>query len=440
MVRVSAAPSEAQLASSAARKVSRRLLPFLFVLYIVAYLDRINVGFAQLQMKGALGFGDSVYGLGTGIFFIGYFLFEVPSNLILARTGARLWIARIMITWGLISASMAFVQTPASFYALRFLLGVAEAGFFPGIIYYLGSWFPEEQRASVVSRFMTAVPIAGVIGGPLSGALFTLDGTAGLAGWQWIFLAEGLPSVVLGIAVLFYLTDRVEDAHWLSPAERAVLGTRIRMEEQQIAARGHVGVLRALLHPTVWRLSLLLFPLVVGLYGITFWLPQIIQGFSGLGNVAVATVSAIPYLTAVVVMVVFGAHSDRTGERRLHLAVAALAGAVGMALSASARSPGAVLAALSLSAAGILSANPIVWALPTTFLTGSAAAGAIGLINSFANLGGFVGPYLIGRVHDATGSFTASLLAIAALLLCTPVLALSLRRPPPADALQASDG
>lgn len=243
------------------RKVSRRLIPFLFLLYVAAYLDRINIGFAQLQMKGTLGFSDSVYGLGTGIFFIGYFLFEVPSNLILARTGARVWIARIMISWGVISSAMAMVRTPAGFYALRFLLGVAEAGFFPGIIYYMSRWFPAAERASAISRFMTAAAVSGIVGGPLSGVLFTLDGVMGLAGWQWIFLAEGVPSVVLGVAVLWFLTDRPEDARWLSPAEREYLGAKMRAEVDLIMRRGHVSLRHALVHPIVWRLSLLSFTL-----------------------------------------------------------------------------------------------------------------------------------------------------------------------------------
>jgi ACS family tartrate transporter-like MFS transporter len=400
------------------------------VLYVAAYLDRINIGFAQLQMKGALGFSDSVYGLGTGIFFIGYSLFEVPSNIILARTGARVWIARIMITWALISSAMALVRTPASFYALRFLLGVAEAGFFPGIIYYLGRWFPAAERGAAISRFMTALAVSGIVGGPLSGALFKLDGVAGLAGWQWIFLAEGIPSLVLGVGVLFFLTERPEEARWLSPTERDYLGAKIRAETDQIADGGHMSMRRALLHPTVWRLGLLGFTLGVGLYSISFWLPQIVQASFGLGNVEVAIISAIPYLAATVAMVIVGAHSDRSRERCLHIGGAALVGAVGITASACVHSPVPGLITLSVAVAGIFSALPILWSLPTAFLSGSAAAGAIALICSVANLGGFVGPYLIGRVHEATGSFTGSLLSIAGVLLGSMALALSLRTSP----------
>jgi ACS family tartrate transporter-like MFS transporter len=418
---------ESAVDAATLRKVSRRLIPFLFLLYVAAYLDRINVGFAQLQMKTELGFSDSVYGLGAGIFFIGYFPFEIPSNLILARVGARVWIARIMITWGLISAAMAFVHTPTSFYVLRFLLGVAEAGFFPGVIYYLGLWFPAAQRARAVSQFMTATAIAGVVGGPMSAALFGLDGVAGLAGWQWIFVAEGVPSVLLGVIVLFYLTERPAAAPWLTADERASLGARIQAEADAIAARGET-LRGALLHPIVWRLALLYFSLIVGFYSISFWAPQIIRSFSTLDNVGVALVSAIPYVAAAFAMVIVGAHSDRTGERRVHIAVSAGVGALGMIASAYVAAPVVGVFALSVAAIGIWSAVPVFWSLPTAFLTGTAAAGAIALINSFGNLAGFVGPFVIGRVHDATGSYSVSLLVVAASLLGSVALAMSLRR------------
>src|SRR5262245_30447285 len=247
----------------AMQKVSRRLIPYLFVLYVAAYLDRINIGFAQLQMKSALGFSNTVYGLGGGVFFLGYFLFEVPSNLILARVGARAWIARIMITWGLIASAMAIVRTPAEFYGLRFLLGVAEAGFFPGVIYYLSQWVPASARASAISRFMTATVVAGIVGGPLSAALFKLDGMGGLAGWQWIFVAEGIPSIVLGFTTLWFLTDRPAEAKWLSPADREHLERTMRSEAANFARRGHISLRHALLHPTVWRLSFLSFALQI---------------------------------------------------------------------------------------------------------------------------------------------------------------------------------
>ncbi|MCA1595409.1 MAG: MFS transporter, partial [Chloroflexi bacterium] len=311
-------------------KVTRRLIPFLFILYIGAYLDRINVGFAQLQMKSALGFGDVVYATGAGIFFVGYFLFEVPSNLILHRTGARVWIARIMVTWGIISCCMMFVHTAFSFYALRFLLGLAEAGFFPGMILYLTYWFPPVHRARAISRFMTATPLAGVVGGPLSGVLLTLHGMGGLQGWQWLFLVEGIPSIILGIVVLLYLTDRPEDAHWLTADEKQ----HIRLLLQPEAERPAFTLRQAMSSPTVLLLTALYFAMQIGFYGFTMWLPLIIKSMSGISNLFVGLISAAPYVLAAFGMMAVGARSDRTGERRLHVAVSSLVAAAGLGLSA----------------------------------------------------------------------------------------------------------
>ena len=435
----SAAIGGRELELATMQKVSRRLIPYLFVLYVTAYLDRINIGFAQLQMKSALGFSDTVYGLGAGVFFLGYFLFEVPSNLILARIGARVWIARIMITWGLISSAVAMVRTPAEFYALRFLLGVAEAGFFPGVIYYLSQWFPAAARASAISRFTTATATSGIVGGPLSAALLTLDGVSGLAGWQWIFVAEGVPSVLLGVTTLWFLTDRPAEAKWLSPAEREHLDAMMRMEAADIVRRGHVSLGRALLHPTVWRLSLLSFTLLLGFYSISFWLPQIVESLSRGHSVEVALLSSIPYVAAAVAMLAVGAHSDRTRERCLHIAGAALMGAAGLGATAVVQTPVPGLIALSVAAMGVFSAIPVFWSLPTTFLSGTAAAGAIALINSLGNLAGFFGPSLIGRVRDLTGGFAGSLISIAVLLVGSSALAVSLRRSP-ANENEVSEG
>jgi D-galactonate transporter len=415
------------------QKVSRRLISYLFVLYVAAYLDRVNIGFAQLQLKSALAFSDAMYGLGGGIFFLGYFLFEVPSNLILARVGARVWIARIMISWGLVSAAMALVRTPMEFYVLRFLLGVAEAGFFPGVIYYLSRWFPADARASAISRFMTAAAVSGIVGGPLSAALFKLDGVSGLAGWQWIFIVEGLPSVVLGVMTLWILTERPAEAKWLTARERAQLEARLRAEAAEIASRGQLSLHRALLHPTVWRLSLLSFTLLVALYSISLWLPQIVASSFGRNNVEVALLSALPYVAAAMAMVSVGAHSDRRRERRWHIAGAALVGAAGFSASAVVQTPVLGLIALSIAAIGVFSAIPVFWALPTTFLSGSAAAAGIALINSLGSLGGFVGPFFIGAVRDLTGGFTGSLLTVAALLVAGALLAISLRRSPTSE-------
>jgi ACS family tartrate transporter-like MFS transporter len=413
-------------------RVTRRLIPFLFLLYVVAFLDRVNVGFAALQMKADLGFGDAVYGLGAGIFFLGYFAFEVPSNLILERVGPRWWIARIMITWGAISSCMMFVRGEAAFHTLRFLLGVAEAGFFPGIVLYLTYWFPAAERARAVALFMTATAMAGVIGGPLSGALLEMDGIAGLAGWQWLFLLEGLPAVALGFVVLAYLTDRPEHAEWLAPEDRSWLVARMAAERAAVERDHGSSLRRALLDRRVWSLALLYFALILGIYGVSLWLPQIVAGLAQMSELEVGLVTAIPYLVASVGMVLVGGHSDRTGERRWHIAGPALAGAAGFAASASLDEPALALAGLSLAALGIWSALGPFWTLPPAFLAGSAAAGGIALINSVGNLGGFVGPYALGLLKQSTGSFRAGLLMLALALLAVAALALRLPRGSPA--------
>ncbi|MDF1503387.1 MFS transporter [Roseisolibacter sp. H3M3-2] len=415
-------------------KVRRRLIPFMFVLYVVSYLDRINVGFAALQMNEDLRFSPAVYGLGAGIFFLGYCLLEVPSNLILARVGARRWIARIMIVWGIVSAAMMFVRTPTSFYVLRFLLGAAEAGFFPGMILYLTYWFPAAERARAVALFMTSTAMAGVVGGPLSGALLTLDGAAGLAGWQWLFLVEGIPAVLLGLVVLRYLPDGPHEARWLDDGERAWLVARLEAERAATEARRRFTLGEALTDGRVLGLGLLYFCIIVGLYGIGFWLPQILSGLAGRGAVTLGLLSALPYVVAAVGMVLIARHSDRTGERRLHVALPALVGAVGLAASAAATSPLALVAAICVAALGIWGALGTFWTLPTAFLTGRAAAGAIALINAVGNLGGFVSPYLVGLVRGSSTGFVGALAMLAAFLAGASVLALLLahRAAPPA--------
>jgi MFS transporter, ACS family, tartrate transporter len=412
-------------------KVTRRFAPFLFLLYIVCFLDRVNVGFAALQMNHDLGFSAAVYGFGAGVFFLGYALFEVPSNLILVRVGARVWIARIMVTWGLLAAAMMFVRGPLSFYGLRFLLGVAEAGFFPGIIYYLSQWFPAAERAKAVARFMTAIPLASVVGGPLSGALLGLRGHFGLAGWQWLFLLEGLPAVVLGFVVLAYLTDRPEEASWLTTTERAWLSTRMSREHEACEQRHGLSVLQALSNGTVWQLALLILLCAsFGQYVLGLWLPQIVRGFSGLSDFMVGLVTAVPNLAAAAAMVLVGAHSDRSGERVIHIAAAASVAALGFLASAYLHSPVLIVLALSLGAAGLQSAHGPFWTLPSMFLSGRAAAGGIALINSLANLSGFVGPYVIGLLRGASGDFHSGLLLLALVPLAGAALALRLRRSP----------
>jgi ACS family tartrate transporter-like MFS transporter len=419
------APSAVSAEQAIFSKIRLRLIPFMFLLYVVAYLDRVNVGFAALQMNRDLGFGPQVYGRGAGIFFLGYTLFEVPSNLLMARVGARLWIARIMIVWGLVSAGMMYVDSVPLFYASRFLLGVAEAGFFPGMILYLTYWFPASERAKAVAQFMTGTAIANVIGGPMSGLLLTLDGVMGLAGWQWLFLVEGIPAILLGFFVLYYLTEGPAQAHWLTADERKWLIARMEYD-RAVHVSGHdsSSLKAALTSPRVWFFGLLYFTIVVGFYGITFWLPQILKNLSGLSDIRIGLISAIPYVIAAVVMVLVAINSDRAGERRWHIAIPSFVSAVGLLLSAATRDPILSLAALSLAAAGIWGSLGPFWSLPTAFLSGTAAAGGIALINSLGNLGGFLSPMLIGEIRARTDSFQLALFVLAAAPLLTGILVL----------------
>lgn len=420
--------NEAEVGRATLAKVTLRLIPFMFVLYIVAFLDRVNVGFAALQMNQDLGFSDAVYGLGAGIFFIGYFVFEVPSNLIMEQIGARVWIARIMITWGIISAAMFLVSGPTSFYVLRFLLGIAEAGFFPGMILYLTYWFPARERAKAVALFMTAIPIAGVIGSPLSGWLLTLDGLAGLAGWQVMFLAEGIPAVLLGFVVLAYLPNGPDDARWLNEGERGWLRGALQRENRIKADHGEYTTRQALTNGKVWLLSAVYFGVVTSVYGVGLWLPLIIEGFSGFGDLAVGFLSAIPYVFGAIGMVLFARHSDATGERRWHVAVAAFIATAGLVLTGLVGDSITLqMAALSIAALGIYSTLATFWSLPTAFLSGTAAAAGIALVNSVGNLGGFVGPYAVGYLSEATGSSYAGMLFLAVLILLAGLLALAVR-------------
>jgi ACS family tartrate transporter-like MFS transporter len=404
-------------------KLTRRLLPLLFVLYIVNYLDRINVGFAALQMRGQLGFSDKVYGLGAGIFFAGYFFFQVPSNLALARVGVRKWIAAIMVLWGTVSVSMIFVTTPRSFYLLRFLLGVAEAGFFPGIILYLRRWFPSAARARAVALFVMASPLAGVLGGPISGALLGVH-TAHLAGWQWLFVIEGLPAIVLGGVVLAFLADRPEVAPWLTTEERTWLSGELAREQDAHPEASRRQVFAAFTQGKVWLLVLVYLGDTTCTYGVGLWLPSLIRSVSGLSNMLIGLLSAIPYLVTAMAMVLVGIHSDRTRERRWHLAGCAFAGSLALACAAYATSTAATIVFLSLTLLAAYSLLGPFWATSTELLSDTSAIAGIALINSFGNLGGFLGPYTIGLVRDWTGGFRGGLLAVAALLGISGVMAL----------------
>jgi MFS transporter, ACS family, tartrate transporter len=418
------AAGDLRIESAIYAKLRRRLLPFLFVLYVVAYLDRINVGFAALQMNRELGLSEAIFGFGAGIFFIGYFVLELPSNLVLQKLGARIWISRIMISWGVVASAMMFTRGARSFYLLRFLLGAAEAGFFPGIIFYLTHWFPSRERARAVSLFMTATQIAGVVGGPLSGVLLAINGVWRLAGWQWLFLAEGMPAVILGVAAARYLPDTPEHAPWLNSAERSLLRARLALERER---RGSNHTLRAALGSgTVWLLALLYFAIVFGHYGIALWLPQILKGLGGMSDLRVGMLSAVPFLTAAIVMVIVAKHSDSNQERRWHLALSAFGGAIALVASAAARSPWVSLLTISLAAAGISSTAGPFWTLPVGFLDGTAAAAGIALINSTGNLAGFVGPSVVGLIRQITGSFAGGLLVMALAVMSAGVIALAM--------------
>ncbi|MBB2918966.1 MFS transporter [Cupriavidus alkaliphilus] len=416
--------SDAAFEDATYRKVSWRLVPFLLLCYVVAYLDRVNVGFAKLQMLNDLQFSETVYGLGAGIFFIGYFLFEVPSNVILHKVGARVWIARIMITWGAISAAMMFVTTPTMFYVLRFLLGIAEAGFFPGIILYLTYWYPANRRGRTTTFFMTAIALSGVIGGPLSGWIMqSFDGHNGWSGWQWMFLLEGIPSILVGLWVLAYLDDRIAHAKWLSAEEKALLERNIASEN---AHKEDPPIRTVLSSPRVWLMSAIYFCFVMGLYGVSFWLPTIIKQTGVKGALDIGLLTAIPYGCAVIGMVLVAYSADRSGERRWHIAVPALAGAVGLLLSVQWHGDTTLaMVALTLATIGILTTLPLFWSLPTAFLAGTGAAAGIALINSLGNLAGFLSPYAVGWLKDLTRSTDSGMYLLAGCLVVGAALTLS---------------
>jgi ACS family tartrate transporter-like MFS transporter len=404
-------------------KVTKRLVPFLIVCYFIAYLDRVNVGFAALTMNQDLGLSQTAFGFGAGIFFIAYFIFEVPSNLLLERFGARKWIARIMLSWGILSGAMAFIPSIAhatelgnehSFYLLRVLLGAAEAGFFPGIIFYLTLWFPAVYRARIVGYFMAAIPLSTVIGAPISGVLLYFHGGLGLAGWQWLFIIEAVPSVILAGVVFFYLTDRPADAQWLAPDERAWLAERLELEQRHRRAVRDYSVAQVLVDPRVLGLSLVYFGAVATNYGLSFFLPQIVKAF-GLNTFVTTLVSATPYAVGLIGMVWWGRRSDRLVERRFHAAFPLFVAAAGIAVSTLLDDPTLKMISLCAAGFGIFACLPVFWTLPTAFLSGAAAAAGIAVINSIGNLAGFAGPFAMGWIKDQTGSYAGGLLLLAGL-------------------------
>jgi ACS family tartrate transporter-like MFS transporter len=414
----------AEIETSAMRKISWRLIPFIALLYFAAFIDRVNLGFAAPEMTRDLGFSPYVYGLGAGIFFLSYCLLEVPSNLILHKVGARRWIARIMITWAVLAGAMAFIHTPLSFYVLRFLLGAAEAGFFPGIVYYLTVWAPAAHRAKLIGLFMTAIPLSTALCGPISSYILSLNGAFGLAGWRLLFLLETVPSLALGIATLFLLHDRPEQAKWLTQAEKAWLTGAL--EAERATRPGHGGLWRAMTQPRVLALSFCYFGVEMGLYGVILWLPQIIQKL-GISSADTGWAIAGPYGVAAVAMALWGRHSDRTGERVWHVAIPSAVGFAGLAASVYAGHSAALsLVAITFGVAGTLAVLPIFWTLPSAMLDGAAAAGGLALINALGNIGGFIGPFVLGWIKNQTGSYAPGLLVLGGGVLMTGIIALIL--------------
>jgi sugar phosphate permease len=436
---VARAPSSETRASAleaAYTKITWRLIPFLAILWIIAWIDRVNIGFAKLQMLDDLKFSEAAYGFGAGVFFLGYFLFEAPSNLLLTRIGARKTIARITIGWGATSILMMLVKTTAVFYGLRFLLGVFEAGFYPGIILYLTYWYPTARRARSFGLFMSASAFAGVIGGPLAGAILTnLNGANGWAGWQWLFLIEGAPSIIAGVVTLFYLTDRPEEANWLSSEERRLIVDDLEQDKRDMGEREH-NILASLRDPKLWLLILIFFCIVAANSALTFWGPSAAKDMGFNDSTTVGWIMAAIYLFGGAGMILNGAHSDRSGEARYHCGVAALIGAVAMAVLGFVINTGAVLPLIALAVAivGTMSAIPVFWQMPNRILSGAAAAAGVAVINSIANLAGFGSPWLIGELRSSTGGLSSGLLAIAAVEAATFLLILRFNDGKPARA------
>jgi ACS family tartrate transporter-like MFS transporter len=414
-------------------KITWRLIPYMFLLYIVAYMDRVNVGFAAMDMQRDLHFSNTVYGTGAGIFFLGYALCDLPSSLILRRVGTRVWIARIMISWGVVSACMVWVRSPGSFYLLRFLLGVAEAGFVPGMLLYLTFWFPSHERARAVAKFMTATSLAGVVGGPLSSALLKMDGLYGLSGWQWLFLFEGVPTVLLGFSVLFVLRDGPGTAEWLTTEERTWLKGELQRDQELYGATLHHNLLDAFRLPAVWVLAGVYIIIQIGVYIVNLWMPLILSGLArgeGSGDASlIARYATVPYLLAAICTVVIGWSSDRTNERRGHLAGCMALAAVGFVWAARAQNISVALCAMSLVAIGLWSTMGPFWALTTRMIGGAAAAGGVAIITMVGAVGGFLGPYVTGRLRDATHSYAGGLYLIGGLALAAAMLSLAARRP-----------
>ncbi|MQQ37543.1 MFS transporter [Pseudomonas sp. SZ57] len=413
------------------RRITLRLIPFIFICYLFNYLDRVNVGFAKLQMLDALNFSETVYGLGAGIFFIGYVLCGLPSNLALNRFGPRRWIGLMMITWGIFSTCLLFVTTPVEFYVLRFLTGMAEAGFFPGIVLYLSRWYPNQRRGRIMALFMSAIPVSGLLGGPFSGWILNhfATGQGGMAGWQWMFLIQGVPTVALGVLAFVLLCDKVEDARWLTHEQRQRVKTDITNDELSRPVHGKSSVASVLSMPFIWILGFIYFCIQSGVYAINFWLPSIIKNLGFSDALVIGWISAVPYLMAGVFMLLVGRSADLRNERRWHLVVPMLMGATGLIIAANfATLPIVAIIGLTIATMGALTSLPMFWPLPTALLSASVAAGGLALINSIGQMAGFLSPYLVGWIKDQTGSTTLALYSLAALTIVGSLVALRVSR------------
>ncbi|HZR28005.1 MAG TPA: MFS transporter [Terriglobales bacterium] len=413
------------IAERARKRIARRLLPYLFFLYIIAYLDRVNLSYAALEMGGALGFTSEVIGFGAGIFFIGYFLLEVPGAILVERWSARAWIARIMISWGIVAVFTGFVHTPLQFYSIRFLLGASEAGFFPGIVVYLSHWFRYEDRAKAMAMFMAAQPISNIVGSPISGLLLGIH-WLGLAGWRWLFILEGIPAVLFGVVTIFYLTDWPQQANWLPEDEKQWISGELEREKKTKQTGGSLTLRQVV---GVLLLALALFFMAASVYGFNFWLPTIIKKLSGLSNLLVTLVAVLPYCVGLIAILLVGWSSDRTGERRWHAALCMIVASIGLGLSVVSHRTDLAILMFCLAAVGMYGYLPAFWSLPTSFLTGTAAAASIGVVNSIGNLGGFAGPYAVGYITKRAHTFSAGVLCLSASALLAGGLVLLLRMP-----------
>ena len=414
-------PSAVNVSDSLYSKIAWRIMPILFIGYIVAYVDRVNIGFAKLQMMGDLKFSDGIYGLGAGIFFLGYFLFEVPSNIILHKVGARVWICRLLVTWGIVSGCTALVRTPWQFYTIRCLLGVAESGFFPGMILYLTYWFPSHRRGKMVAVLMAGSAVSGIVGGPISGfILHHFSGRQGIAGWQWLFILEAIPAVILGVFIFFSLNDRTANAKWLSPEEKAVVGAEIG---EEAGVKTHHTILSVFTSSRVWLMGAIFFGMEMGSYAIGFWQPTIIRQTGIKDAFDIGLLTMVPYSLALISMILVGRHSDKMRERRWHVIVPCIVAALGFALCT--RAGGSTMVAmigLTLAVVGVVTALPMFWALPTSFLGGAAAAAGIALVNCTGNLGGFFSPTIIGYLKDYTGTLNSGLFLVSGCMLASAIL------------------